>query len=340
MRIQGIHAFNIININRNILAQSVGEINIKQALNKINEGFLIDFKNIRTQIKNKVLTKYGFSDEEIKNLSPQNIDWDAHYVHLLAIPQENNSTLKDIVQSASKGEFEKMIFSPDNQYGRNNRKTEEMFTNCRTNYQNWLNGIPPQKFEINGEKLTVSLWRRRPQKSLFNGSRTNCCTALDGSQGKSMMEYLLSTTFNITEITDSKGNLIAQSRMFLANDFDPALIVDNIEVNNNFKKKLYDNDLKDQFIEGIFRYQRAFAKKLSDKNLPIYFCQENNKLYNCGEVKGYAQEGLLIKNIIGALNCEKTYCNLISGFFEDLPMSRVLVYDVTSPKLFNTTFFV
>jgi len=102
MRIQGIHAFNIININRNILAQSVGEINIKQALNKINEGFLIDFKNIRTQIKNKVLTKYGFSDEEIKNLSPQNIDWDAHYVHLLAIPQENNSTLKDIVQSASK----------------------------------------------------------------------------------------------------------------------------------------------------------------------------------------------------------------------------------------------
>ena len=215
-----------------------------------------------------------------------------------------------------------------------------MFTNCRINYQDWLDGIPSQKFKIGEEELTVSLGKRRPQKSLFNGSKTNCCTALDGSQGKSMMEYLLSTTFNIAEVTDSKGNLIAQSRMFLVDDFRPILIVDNIEVNNNFKKKLYNDHLKDQFIEGIFRYQRAFAQKLSDREIPIYFNQENNKLYNCGEVKGYTQEGLLVKNIIGTLNSEKTYCNLISGFFEDLPMSRVLVYDVTSPKIFNATFFV
>ena len=183
----------------------------------------------------------------MQKLNPKDLDWDTRYIHLLASKAHHDEALDVLVKEASKGNFENYINDTSNDYGYVNQKTKEIFDSNGLNFEAWENGIPEGEFNVTDEKLKISLWKRRPQRSLFNGSYTTCCTSLDGARGKSMAQYLLNKVFNIMEITNEHGDTIAQSRMYMVNRSIPALVVDNIEVNNTFKKKLVTDKLKDEF---------------------------------------------------------------------------------------------
>ena len=325
-----VYTCNLININRKILANTTGELNIKGAITKIKDGIVPDFKDIEIQLKTKVLNQFGFSNDDVKNLDPKNIDWDIHNMYLLTLPRNKNSEMDIVVQEASKGNFENFIYDSNNIYGQHNLATKEMFLNAGLNYSIWDNGIPPKKFEVAGEELSISLWKHRPQESIFNGTYTTCCTSLDGTNGNSMAKYLLSRVFNIMEIKNQYGETIAQSRFFMANPKSPILLIDNIEVNNNFKKKLYCSTLKDKFIEEIFQYYRTFASKLSNAEIPLYFSRDNNKLYNSDDI-GFPRSWIYINDIIGELALKDAYCNVITQSINALPKKNTNVYEVTNP---------
>ena len=116
----------------------------------------------------------------------------------------------------------------------------------------------------------------------------------------------------------------------MANPKSPILLVDNIEVNNNFKKKLYCNMLKDRFVEEIFEYYREFASKLNSCDIPLYFSRDNNKLYNCDDLN-YPRKWIYINDIIGELASKDAYCNLITQSMFVLPKKNISVYEVTNP---------
>ena len=330
-----VYACNLVSINRRVLANTTGEVDIASAISEAPNGIVPDFEKIEQQLKTKVLNQFGFSDEEVANLNPKDIDWDIHNMYLLTLPRSKNTEMEIVVQEASKGNFEKFIYDDSNVYGQANLSTMQCFKQAELDYNLWEKGLPPKKFEVAGEELTISLWKHRPQDSIFNGTYTTCCTSLDGTNGDSMPKYLLSRVFNIMEVKDKNGDIIAQSRFFLANPKSPILLVDNIEVNNNFKKKLYCNMLKDKFIEGIFGYYREFASKLGSWDIPLYFSRDNNKLYNCDDLN-YPRKWVYISNIIGELVSKDAYCNLITQSMLALPQKNVSVYEVTKPMTDNS----
>ena len=320
----------LVNMNRKNLAVILKDIDLEKSLTELeNGGVQINFEYIENQIKKIVLNRCGFSDEEINKLRPEDINWDLRYMYQLAKMIEPGLALDSVVQSASRGKFKEYINDPYNKYGYANMQTKEIFENMGLDYQKWLEGVPEEKFEAGGEKLSICLWKRIPQKSIFNGSYTTCCTALDAPQGKSMPNYLLHTAFNIIEIKNENNETVAQSRVYTVNPDNPVFVVDNIEVNNTFKKKLVTNKQKDEFMENIFSYIRKYAKSLTDKDLPVYFAKENNKLYSTTDLTAYPLEWVLMKGIAGKLADYSIYCNAITNTFASLKDALVVFYDVT-----------
>ena len=68
------------------------------------------------------------------------------------------------------------------------------------------------------------------------------------------------------------------SRIHIANvDSKPALILDNIEVNNAFLK-ITDDSEKIKLRNEFFKYAKNLAKSISNENIPIYFSTSYTKL--------------------------------------------------------------
>lgn len=324
-----VYAFKLVNINRNIFAKNNEDLEIQKALKPTNDNYLIDFKKIETNMLQKILKMFEFSDEELLSLDPKNTNWDSRHLHLLLL-KSKNSAMQTLVKEASKGTFNNYIFSPDNEYGQANIKTKQHFENTFLDYDTWLNGIEPETFDIAGEKLSISLWNRTPQKSLFDGTYTTSCTSLDGPQGDSMIEYLMSTMYNVFEIKDPKNNVVATSRVFWVNEHDPTLIVDNIEINNTFKKKLGSLINLETLMEKVFEYERKFAHNVANRNTRLAFASEHIKLFDSDLIK-YPKESIYIFETIGTPVNKFAYCNAISESIIDLPRSRFCIYDITTP---------
>lgn len=321
------HAYNLFNINRNYLASTVGEIDFQSAITPIKEGVTIDFKSIEADMQNKIFKYWGFSESEIKALNPKDMDWDCSLMHLL-LDKKHNPNLTRMIIEASKGNFEKFIFDETTPIGQANKFTKEIFKARKLDYETWLKGIPPKEFYIGNEKLTISLWTRRPQDSIFNGTYTTCCTALNGTQRKSMQEYLQNTAINVFEIKNARNEVVATSRVFLLNEHDPIMMVDNIEINNTFKKKLFSVIKRETLMENIFDYEREFIKQVAQKNIRIYFSKENVKLLD-SEAINYPKEMLYTFELIGKIAEPKTYCNYVTGGFEDIDRAITCVYNIS-----------
>ena len=326
-----VYMYKLIALNNLKYAALLEKIDLNSAISasKNNSGVYIDFNKIGQQIKQCVLSRCGFSTEEIQNLAPENMDWDILNIHLLSRVSIDDA-LKTIVKSASEGKFNELINDPFNKYGYANMKTQEAFKEAGLDYDVWTNGIEAEEFEINGEKYTISIWKRRPQESIFNGNYTSCCTGIGEAQGASMPYYLLNTMFNVAEVKNEKGETIAQSRMFLIDKDYPILIIDNVEVNNNFKKKLVTYKQKQDFMEKIFSYERKFAQKLARRNISLFYSRENNKLLP-REQLNYPKVQWYIRSTVGELSDENVYCNIITSSFRNLIKSFVIPYDITEP---------
>lgn len=324
-----IFAYNVVNINRNVFAKSNSELNLRASLINVEGGYFVDFNKIENDMRYKVLNNFGFSEEDILKLNPKDINWNSRWVYLLLL-KSKNPTFRTIVQEASKGNLENYINSLDNNYGIENDKTKAYFKELYLDYDAWLNGLPPETFKIAGENLTISLWSRTPQESIFDGTFTSSCTALSGTQSDAMAEYLMSTMFNVFEIKDSKNNVVASSRVFWVNEHDPTLMVDNIEINNMFKKKLASFVNLEELMEKIFEYERKFAKHVANRDVRVLFSREHVKLFDSDFIK-YPKRLYYIFETIGNCVSESAYCNAIVDSIKGLKGTDVTLFDITYP---------
>ena len=324
-----IFAYNVVNINRNVFAQSNSELNLRESLIDVEGGYFVDFSKIENDMRYKVLNNFGFNADDILKLNPKDIDWNSRWVYLLLL-KSKNPTFQTLVREASKGNFENYINSLDNEYGVENNKTKDYFKELYLDYDAWLNGLPPETFKIAGENLTISLWNRRPQDSIFDGTFTSSCTALNGTQSDAMAEYLMSTMFNVFEIKDSKNNVVASSRVFWVNEHDPTLIVDNIEINNTFKKRLASLVNLEELMERTFEYERKFAKYVANRDVRVLFSREHVKLFDSDFIK-YPKRLHYVFETIGNCVSDTAYCNAIADSITGLKGTVVPLFDVTNP---------
>ena len=124
--------------------------------------------------------------------------------------------------------------------------------------------------------------------SLFMGYYTNCCTALEASNGFSVPKYLLHSAFNIVAIKDAHGSIVATSRLFIVKQSDntPALVLDNIEISNDLRRKVSVDDDK-KFVQNVWDYMVEYADGISETPIDVFMSSMYKKLEppECSKVK-------------------------------------------------------
>ena len=220
-------------------------------------------------------------------------------------------TAQDIARIAVTEDFNSYIQEISNSFGEANLKTKLQFEKLGLDYDKWLNFSETEPIELNNHSYNIKLWDRNPQKDLFMGNRTSCCTAvIDGANGKATPIYLSNTAFNVIELTDENGNIVGMSRIFVGIvDEKPSIIIENIELNNAFIKDKTPKEL--EFIrDNIFGYIANFASEISDnEEMNIYF----SKNYTHVPTGDFEIER---KNIdfVGTLSSSNIYLNCKPGW--------------------------
>ena len=226
--------------------------------------------------------------------------------------QNENNRLQEVLKGALLGDFKTFIHDTSNPFGKANQETKKVFEQKGINYNAWVNYQEQTSFELDNRTLTFKQWDRNPQKDLFIGNRTSCCTALNKTNGKSTPTYLANTAFNVVELKDNKDNTVMMARFVMAEvDSKPAIIIDTIELNNSFIKDLDLKNLKykDMLRDKLFSYLKKYAKKLSKKPLPIYLSGSYLKVNNTGLEK--VQKAI---KLLGESSPNKFYLNAAKGW--------------------------
>ncbi len=228
-------------------------------------------------------------------------------------------TAHDIALIAIKEDFKSYIQDVSNPIGKVNAQTKEQFEKFGLNYEQWLNFSEKDSIEFDGHKFDIQLWSRYPQKDLFMGNRTSCCTALiDGGNGKATPVYLSNTAFNVVEVKDENNNIVAMSRIFVGIvDAQPSLIVENIEISNSFIKDKTPEELK-LLRDRIFSYIRNLGTVISNnEDIDIYFSRN----YSHVPMDDYSVQQ---KNIdfVGSISSENIYLNTKPGWINPCDLKR------------------
>lgn len=236
-------------------------------------------------------------------------------------------SIQEVAKIALTNDFMEYITQGENKYAINNTKTEKQFRELGLNYDTWLKYDEKNDIEIEGGEYSIKLWDRNPQKDLFMGNRTSCCTAvIDGGNGKATPIYLTNTAFNVVELKDKSGNIVGMSRIFVANiDEKPAIIVENIELNNAFLKDKKEEEMK-KLRDNMLGYIKDFAKSISkDGDMKVYFSRN----YTHVPTDDYKLEE---KNIefVGSTTSESIYLNCKPGWVkpEELKKEACELYEV------------
>ncbi len=301
-----IYVLNLLAANRLIKNSGHEGLNIddyiiyEQKDNK--EGnFKLDFQRIKMDLMDKSLKHIGVDPEIVDKYMEdfreayaqdpnlrnyRNRFWDINYAHLLPLKATEGTLLRDIiVHGTSSPQAYRRFLYKEGPVAEINAKNREAFERAGIDYDRWIEPmvipITKQFKHIQNPDKTktfkVEAWRRNPQESLFDGNYTTCCTGIDKDQGDSFPIYMTNTATTTLEVrTMDKNKVLAMSRLLLAKiDGKPALVVENIEVNNKMAKHyLYNDEAKQEFREMIFDYARKFAQDINknDEELPVYFC--------------------------------------------------------------------
>ncbi|MGI6374230.1 MAG: hypothetical protein ACOX0C_02750 [Patescibacteria group bacterium] len=119
----------------------------------------------------------------------------------------------------------------------------------------------------------VKLWDRDPKKDLFQGNYSQCCIAVgvkDAPVGggltthdpSTVMQYLADTGINVIEILEEgKRDPIGNTWIFVSknSDGEPILVLDNIELNNNYTK---DPHINNSLRDNLFQFAKDYAKEV------------------------------------------------------------------------------
>ena len=166
-------------------------------------------------------------------------------------------------------------------------------------------------FEINNKPMTIKMWDRNPDEDLFIGNKTSCCTAIGtGENGAATPAYLLSNAFNVVELFDEAGNAVGMSRIFMADiDEKPSIIMDNIELSQNFMKYL-DKENKKKVRDNFFKYMNNLAKQITgDDDSQVYFSTSYLKVDEADLEKTEKTA-----DFIGEVSQESIYINCYKGW--------------------------
>lgn len=238
-----------------------------------------------------------------------------------------NVTAQDVARIAILNDYKKYITDKSNNIGKINAQTENKFKKLGINYDKWLNYSKKSQIEFNGRKFDIKLWDRYPQKDLFMGNRTSCCTAIiEGANGKATPIYLSNTAFNVVQLKDENGNILAMSRIFVGNiDEKPSMIIENIEINAAFLKDKTTDELR-ELRNKMFDFVKTFGKDISkDNEMKVYF----SKNYTHVPLKDYETVEKEIE-FVGDISSEKVYLNCKPGWCkpEELKNEPCKLYEI------------
>ena len=301
------------------------------AIKKVNIDRLKDIRNDEERMAHDGLNPEALS-ELIKILeTKENSSKKELYKIVSNLFEKRNvsdTNLETIIRMAVMYDFKEFIQNPNNKFGKTNAETKKEFEKNNINYDMWFNKDEKQDidFKVQDRNYKITMWERCPQKDLFIGNKTSCCTGLGEANGSSTPIYLANTMFNVVEMKDEKGNTIAMSRIYMANvDGKPALIMDNIEANADFLKNANKKEqLKTR--EMFFLYMKNYAGKLTGSNkTKIYFSTSYTKL----PYEDLTQKSKKI-DIIGDTTCGNFYCNASGDWTskEELKEKKLEFYEV------------
>ena len=236
------------------------------------KAFVFNIEALQKDLFEQILIRNGMSADEIAKLKPEDLAWDYTRISLLAKSiYMDEGELATLVNEASKGNFKQFITDPTNPHGKANLETKTRFEELGLDYAKWQTGPEAQTFKIGGQEYTVKLWNRVPQESLFDGSYTTCCTALDGGNGGSMANYMLNTAINVVEVKDKNGKVVAMSRCYIADvGGKQTFVIENIEANNQLIARMTDNGTTANLVEGLHNYLKDFATEVGGEDMPVY----------------------------------------------------------------------
>ena len=312
---QKVDLIQIVSQLSTITGSSGVTVDYRKYMTPLSKGaFILDINSMRNDIFRYLLKSNGLNDAELASLKEENLNWDNEYVSLLSKkPGNDQGELAEVIVEASKGNFTNYINDTSNKHGQANAQTAKMFAERGLNYEGWQEGPAEQTFKIGDKDYTIKLWNRIPQESLFDGSYTTCCTALDGCNGGSMANYLLNTAINVVEIKDSNGKTVAMSRCYIGEvDGKNTLVMENIEANNKLIKEIYAFGGNKELTAGIFEYMKDFATLVGGKNMPVLMSTSYNKIGH--EPFSGLQTVNLPNNLIGKISKDKIYLNTYQGY--------------------------
>ncbi len=180
---------------------------------------------------------------------------------------------------------------------------------------NYLNTCLGTVSKINDSKmeknldLTIKMWDRVPQKDLFQGNYSTCCIGMGDANGKMMPHYILDTAFNMIELVDNKsGNVIGNALCyFVEENGNPAMVIDNIEINNNIKPS---GKLCKIIRNKIGEYASNIANDVTGKNnVPVYIGGNHNDV----SINDLLKKSEYI-SLIGDIDTEDIYLDLYNGW--------------------------
>ena len=130
----------------------------------------------------------------------------------------------------------------------------------------------------NEYNLTIKMWDRDPFKDIFQGNYSTCCIGMGRRNGDMMPVYLLNTSFNMIELVDNNtGNTIGNALCYFAEtDNEPVFIIDNVEMNNNFKPS---DEVGDKIRDAITEYSKNLLREVCpNRNIKIYMGNNRNDI--------------------------------------------------------------
>ncbi|MBO6181525.1 hypothetical protein J6O86_07555 [bacterium] len=307
--------------------QKVDMINLINAYNGTIEDFnkyktplkgrayMLDIEQLQKDILSDVLKENGMSEEEINKIDFSNVNWDLRYVSLLTKhPHRDEGELSEVIRESTKGNFQRYIKDTSNPHGKANEMTQQKFAQQGANYDAWTTGPKEQKFTIGGVEYTVKLWNRDPQESLFDGSYTTCCTALDHTNGGSMANYLLNTAINVVEIKDASGQTVGMSRCYIGElDGVKTLVMENIEVNNGLISEMNKDHTTCELTQGLFNYMSDFADMVLGEGSPVYLSTSYHKIGEEG-FRGMPLQSIKETKLLGNISKSSLYLNTHAGY--------------------------
>lgn len=311
-------------LSKGFLDLGITNDELKNLINKsiLPEGINIDYLS----------TEYLKTLNKTLNTNIEEIDtekWDLSNVYTipyflkLDLP-EHKDRFKDLFIATLNNSYDKLIHNPEKEYGLSNIKTAKLFENNGLNYKKWLNynkensftlltkteyenrktNIPIEaKFPKNNEDFSVRVWKRNPERDLFQGSTAGQCIALDGVNGFAGVDELLYTYAQLIEVVNkSKNKSVGNACVYWIKDTNnqKSLLIDSIGIHTE-----YENN--PQIRKEIFEYVKEYAKDIADEPVKIYIGNQFNKL----DISDLSEPQIGIFKIIGNTNKLKSYLDAI-----------------------------